>query len=65
MTIFELRQSTGLSQQKFGDALGIPMRTVQDWERGVRTPVPYLVDLIAFRLSHDPDFPRKKEAEGK
>lgn len=49
-TIKELRTATGLSQQKFGDLLGIPRRTIQDWERGQRTPPPYVVELIEYKL---------------
>ncbi|HAH09768.1 MAG TPA: hypothetical protein DCL54_04405 [Alphaproteobacteria bacterium] len=28
----------GLSQEQFADAYGIPLRTVQSWEQGVRQP---------------------------
>lgn len=52
-TIKELRAKTGLSQQAFGDWLKIPKRTIQDWEQGQRTPPPYVVELIAFRVEHD------------
>lgn len=53
MNIKELRAKTGLSQQAFGDWLHIPKRTIQDWEQGQRTPPPYVVELIAFRVEHD------------
>jgi DNA-binding transcriptional regulator YiaG len=59
MTIKEIRASTGLSQRKFCDALGIPCRTLEQWEVGDRCPPPYLVELIAYRVRTDPDFPRK------
>ena len=52
-TIKEIRKATGLSQQKFGDALNIPKRTIQDWEQGKRTPPDYVLELIAYRVQHD------------
>lgn len=53
--IKELRQRTGLSQAKFGEALGgIPLRTIQDWEHGKRKPSDWTVELIAFRVENDP-----------
>lgn len=50
MTIKELRQQAGLTQKEFSVLFGIPKRTIEDWERGVRTPAPYLVALIEFKL---------------
>lgn len=52
--IKELRESTGLSQTEFGKRLGgIPLRTIQNWENGVRNPPEWAVELIAFRVEHD------------
>lgn len=50
MTIRELRQQAGLTQKEFSVLFGIPKRTIEDWERGVRTPAPYLVALIEFKF---------------
>lgn len=50
MTIKELRLQTGLSQSAFAKYFEIPLRTVQDWEQGKRTPPEYLVKLIAEKL---------------
>lgn len=36
--IKELRDELAMSQQEFADAYGIPLRTVQSWEQGVRHP---------------------------
>ena len=45
---------TGLHQSEFGKRLGgIPLRTIQNWESGVRTPPDWVVELIAFRVEHD------------
>ena len=46
MNIKEIRSRTNLSAQKFGDKFGIPLRTIQDWERGERKPPEYVVDLL-------------------
>ena len=49
----EIRAKTGLSQAKFADAYHIPMRTLQDWERAVRTPPDYVIELLEFRVNAD------------
>ena len=53
MTVKEIRMSTGLSQRKFCAALGIPTRTLEDWERGVSRCPAYVEALIAYRVEHD------------
>ena len=60
-TIKEIRLSTGLSQSKFCEALGIPIRTVQDWEQGKRQCPEYVAELIAYRVANDPDIPKITE----
>ena len=35
--IKEARKAAGLSQQKMSDALGIPRRTIEQWETGKRS----------------------------
>ena len=61
MTVKEIRSGTGLSQSKFAAALNIPVKTIQSWEIGGRSCPDYVVELIAYRVQHDPQF--KKEAE--
>lgn len=53
MTVKEIRMSTGLSQRRFCAALGIPTRTLEDWERGVSRCPAYVEALIAYRVEHD------------
>ncbi len=60
-TIKEIREATGLSQAKFGDALNIPVRSLQKWETGERSCPEYVVELIAYRVEHDPRFKQKNE----
>lgn len=52
MNIKELRAKTGMTQTEFGKWLGIPMRTIQNWENGQRSAPEYVVKLIAFRIEH-------------
>lgn len=49
-TIREARQAAGLSQQGVTDTLGIPKRTLQDWESGKRTPPGWAEALVIEKL---------------
>lgn len=51
-TIKEARQAAGLSQQGVTDTLGIPRRTLQDWETGKRTPPGWAEALIIEKLEN-------------
>ena len=55
-----IRAGTGLSQVAFGAALHIPRRTIEEWEAGNRSCPPYVVELIAYRVQHDDNIPRRK-----
>ncbi len=48
--IKELRTLTGMTQTEFGNYLGIPMRTIQNWESGARPCPSYLLELIDFKI---------------
>ena len=50
-TIKEARKAAGLSQQGVTDALGIPRRTLQDWESGKRTPPGWAEALVVEKLT--------------
>ena len=50
MTITEVRKAAGLTQAALSKLLGIPKRTIEDWDRGARTPPDYVVALVAYRL---------------
>lgn len=50
MTIKESRAKAGLTQQKMSDKLGIPKRTIEDWERGRRTPPAWAEKLVKKEL---------------
>ena len=52
-TIKELRESTGMSRKEFSEHTGIPVRTLEDWEAGRRTPPEYIPRLIAYQLKYE------------
>jgi putative transcriptional regulator len=37
-SVAQIRESTGLSQARFAELLGVSPRTLQDWEQGRRAP---------------------------
>lgn len=48
-----IRARTGLSQEAFSRAYEIPRRTIQDWERGLRTPPPYVIRLLEIAIQNE------------
>lgn len=46
-----IRAATGLSQVRFAERYGIPRRTIENWESGVRTPPPYVINLIKIAVN--------------
>ncbi len=51
--IRNLRESTGLGRKEFSIHTGIPVRTLEDWEAGRRTPPEYIPRLIAYQLKFE------------
>lgn len=52
-TMKELRESTGLTRKGFSEHIGIPIRTLEDWEAGRRTPPEYIPRLIEYQLKYE------------
>ena len=52
MNIKDIRSLTGLSQGKFADRYGIPVRTLQGWEAGKKVP-PYVLTLLENAVRQD------------
>lgn len=52
-TIKELRQASGMTQKGFSEYLGIPFRTIQNWEGGQRKCPEYLIELIKYKLTNE------------
>ena len=51
--IKELRNTTGMSQNKFAVYLGIPVANIQHWEQGITTPPDYVTSLISRVMKSD------------
>jgi len=51
--IKELRNQTGLNRKDFSAYIGIPLRTIEDWEAGRRTPPEYIPRLISYQLKYE------------
>ena len=58
-----LRESIGLSRKEFSEHVGIPVRTLEDWEAGRRTPPEYVPRLIAYQLRYE-ELLRKVSTQG-
>ena len=54
-SIKEARLEAELTQAKMADFIGIPLRTIQDWERGRRTPPDYVERLVIAELERIKD----------
>lgn len=56
MTIKEARKAVGLTQQGVTDFMGIPCRTLQDWEAGKRKCPEWCEKLVIEKiLSYETD----------
>ena len=57
----EIRKITGFSQRQFSEYFKIPLRTVESWEVGKRTPPEYVVRLLERVVKEDFEKPDKGE----
>ena len=48
-----LRERTGMNRKEFSGHTGIPIRTLEDWEAGRRTPPEYVPRLLAYMLKYE------------
>lgn len=60
--IKELRIQTGLNRKEFSAYIGIPLRTIEDWEAGRRMPPEYIPRLIEYQLKYE-ELMKKLEEE--
>ena len=51
--IMKLREETGENRKEFSVHTGIPVRTLEDWEAGRRTPPEYIPRLIEYQLEYE------------
>ncbi len=52
MTVKEMREKLGLTQQTFADRYNIPKRTIENWESGKRKAPPYVMELLQNAVEH-------------
>ncbi len=48
--IAKLRKETGMTQRAFAEYFKIPLRTYEQWERGKRKILGYLLRLMVYKL---------------
>lgn len=48
-----VRVESGMSRKEFSEWLGIPYRTMQEWELGRRIMPKYVLDLIAYKVKNE------------
>lgn len=51
--IMRLREDIGENRKEFSLHTGIPVRTLEDWEAGRRTPPEYIPRLIEYQLKYE------------
>ena len=51
----EIRKKAGVSQSRFAEKFGIPVRTLQQWEQGKSTPPSYVLDLLDYVVESQSD----------
>ena len=48
-----IREQTNMNRKEFSEWLGIPYRTMQDWERGVSEVPDYVLRLIDYKVQNE------------
>ncbi len=49
----KVREQTDMNRKQFAEWLGIPYRTMQDWERGVSEVPDYVLSLIDYKVKNE------------
>ncbi|MBQ9211450.1 MAG: helix-turn-helix domain-containing protein [Clostridia bacterium] len=63
LSIRELRNQTGLTQQAFADLFGIPVSTLRKWEQGESSPPKYVIRLLTRALPQNNQILQKIQGE--
>ena len=61
--IKKIREQTGLSRKDFSIHIGIPLRTIEDWEAGRRRPPEYIPRLIEYQLKYEELIEKRRKEE--
>lgn len=63
--IKKMREEAGMTKKMFSDFFGIPFRTLQDWEAGLRKPPDYVVRLLPYKLKAEWDYDNQRPKTSK
>lgn len=63
-TIKSLRETAGFNRRDFSQHTGIPLRTLEDWEAGRRTPPEYIPRLLAYQMKYEALIGQEEEPNG-
>lgn len=63
-TIKSLREAAGFNRRDFSQHTGIPLRTLEDWEAGRRTPPEYIPRLLAYQMKYEALIGQQEEQTG-
>ena len=63
--IKSLRAETGKTQRVFAEYYEIPLRTLEDWERGINHPPEYVLRLLEYRIRMEALMKEKRVEEEK
>ena len=61
--IRKIREQTGLSRKDFSIHIGIPLRTIEDWEAGRRRPPEYIPRLIEYQIKYEKMIEKRRKEE--
>ena len=61
--IRRLREQTGMTRKDFSIHIGVPLRTIEDWEAGRRRPPEYIPRLIEYQLKYEELIGKMKKEE--
>ena len=61
--IRRLREQTGMTRKDFSIHIGIPLRTIEDWEAGRRRPSEYIPRLIDYQVKYEEIIGKMKKEE--
>jgi len=51
-----VRMATGMNRKELSEYLHIPYNTMRDWEQGLRSMPPYVLELIIYKLKNENKF---------
>lgn len=53
MEFKDLRENSGMNKMQFSHFFGIPYRTIQNWELGLRQCPNYVLSLMHYKLESE------------